>query len=89
MNTPPLKQVRALLKAFMDSKTTTEINIEKIYKLVEVAIRDSEKDVIGFAEYMIREVEYVDSTSNGSTYAYKKGIYTTKEILEQFKKLNK
>lgn len=40
---PPLHEVKALLKAFMDSKTTTEINIERIYKLVNVAIRENER----------------------------------------------
>lgn len=35
---PPLHEVKALLKAFMDSKTSTAIDLKKVSQLVDVAI---------------------------------------------------
>lgn len=40
---PPLHEVKALLKAFMDSKTSTAIDLKKVSQLVDVAIRDNER----------------------------------------------
>ena len=40
---PPLHEVQRMLKAFMDSKTTTSIDFRKVSELVEVAIRDNER----------------------------------------------
>ena len=39
----PLHEVQRMLKAFMDSKTTTAIDLKKVSQLVDVAIRDSER----------------------------------------------
>lgn len=40
---PPLHEVKALLKAFMDSKTSTAIDLKKVSQLVDVAIRENER----------------------------------------------
>ena len=38
----PLHEVQRMLKAFMDSKTTTAIDLKKVSQLVDVAIREHE-----------------------------------------------
>ena len=40
---PPLHEVKAMLKAFMDSKTTTAIDLKKVSQLVDVAISENER----------------------------------------------
>lgn len=40
---PPLQQVQRMLKEFLDSKTSTAIDLKKVSQLVDVAIRDSER----------------------------------------------
>lgn len=40
---PPLHEVKAMLKAFMDSKTSTAIDLKKVSQLVDVAIRENER----------------------------------------------
>ena len=42
-NQPPLHEVKAMLKAFMDSKTTTAIDLKKVSQLVDVAISENER----------------------------------------------
>ncbi len=39
----PLQQVQAMLKAFMDSKTSTAIDLKKVSQLVDVAISENER----------------------------------------------
>jgi len=36
-NQPPLQEVQAMLKAFMDAKNTTKIDLKRVSQLVEVA----------------------------------------------------
>ena len=40
---PPLHEVKAMLKAFLDSKTTTAIDLKKVSQLVDVAISENER----------------------------------------------
>lgn len=40
---PPLHEVKAMLKAFMDSKTSTAIDLKKVSQLVDVAISENER----------------------------------------------
>ena len=40
---PPLHEVKAMLKAFMDSKTTTAIDLKKVSQLVDVAIEQMKR----------------------------------------------
>ena len=40
---PPLHEVKAMLKAFMDSKTSTSIDLKKVSQLVDVAISENER----------------------------------------------
>lgn len=47
---PPLHEVKALLKAFMDSKTSTAIDLKKVSQLVDVAISGSERKEIALSE---------------------------------------
>lgn len=40
---PPLHEAKAMLKAFMDSKTSTAIDLKKVSQLVDVAISENER----------------------------------------------
>ena len=44
---------------------------------------------IGFGEWMTSGVEFIDDTEIGRIYEYKHKKYTTKELLEIYKKENK
>lgn len=50
---PPLQEVKAMLKAFMDSKTSTAIDFRKVSQLVEVAIREHEKELKAYGEFCV------------------------------------
>ena len=41
---------------------------------------------IGFAEWMVSGVEFMDDTERGRVYYFKKKLYTTQELLEIYKK---
>jgi len=41
---------------------------------------------IGFGEWMTSGVEFMDDTKRGRVYYFKKELYTTKELLEIYKK---
>ena len=86
---PPLHEVQQMLNEFLDSKTSTAIDLKKVSQLVDVAIREHEIDLIGFAQWMASIADFVDSTDIGNTYYYKNSIYTTKEMFEIYKLLNK
>jgi hypothetical protein len=41
---------------------------------------------IGFGQWMTSGVEFMDDTERGRVYYFKKKLYTTKELLEIYKK---
>ena len=41
---------------------------------------------IGFGEWLEYGSEYVDNTERGKVYYFRKKLYTTKELLEMYKK---
>ena len=49
----------------------------------------SEEDMKEFGQWMTSGVEFMDDTEKGRVYYFKKKLYTTKELLEIFKKENK
>ena len=74
-----------------------EVNIEEglsgIIYLNDIEAEEceqvAEEFAIGFAEWMTSGVEFIDDTEIGRIYEYKHKKYTTKELLEIYKKENK
>lgn len=57
-------------------------NNDKSIKCEEIA----EKFAIGFAQWMVSGVEFMDDTERGRAYFFKGKMYLTKELLEIYKK---
>lgn len=53
----------------------------RVYKNVKIA----EEFAIGFSEWMVSGVEFLDDTEQGRIYLYRHNRYFTKELLEIYK----
>ena len=68
-----------------------EVLINPIWQMtmIDKQMEIAEEFAIGFGEWMTSGVEFIDDTEIGRIYEYKHKKYTTKELLEIYKKENK
>jgi len=66
ITTPPLQEVQRLIKAFMDAKTSTSIDLQKISKLVDKAINEHDTELKEYGEFCVAKWIGAESVSLNS-----------------------
>jgi len=59
--TPPLTEVQRLIKAFMDAKSTTKIDLKRVSQLVEVAQQEQDRSQRALTEINSLCADYSNS----------------------------
>lgn len=74
------------LKEKLRQNLTGHLSDEKTEVDVNIAEKIADDYAIEFGQWMVSGVEFMDDTERGRVYYFKNKLYTTKELLEIFKK---